>query len=538
MLGYYIEHSILGTWSLVLLALFAQQIHRDKEAQWIIQASQQVNVMAFKKFRAVGRTTQVLHLGGIAGAILLSLRSVDPFPVWGFVPDEVIDFLSHATTAVLFICIYEAIVSMIKKLFRIIGWLNRPCIVSCIRVIHVLTVLVAIGTNLTFILYTDQKLYSDGVYFIYAIIVQWIIFIMYARIVGFIKDQIDAQNALIHSSDYNKAKELIRKLMFIQYAMIILLLPVSAYQGYTTYTSYIDDTRIKPVDKNNYKFGSALFMYIHCICFSLILYISYISKDHVADVTGMSEISTPAQSVAMTEHQITVHTQRQPQFVEPPADLSAANIHIPRTDNIESSLTYTPPSSVAPPPPNSTPPLSPKGITFTNISPSHIRVMNSPNTTNGYVSSPEKTPKSKLSSGSYQSGVSTGSYYSMTPPEMYVFNNPPSPVQSLSPPSEPPTPEPSISPPPPPPSPTLSVTYPEESVSLPSVLSAYEEMPMDPVACDRQLFAQGYYPSRVLPSPPHTLRPPRIERENSNFTITVARSPNGTMKVSVLEKEK
>lgn len=362
---YIIEQLILSSWSIILLTLYLRQLHYNKITRRIVFEKQ-------SQYKTLGKTAIILHYGGTATSILLVIRSVDPIPVFGLYPPELIDAISHTTSAILLITIYETISCLISKLFIYITITTTQSINTTllIRTIHLLTILVSTTTTLVSSLITKRTIYSDGIFIVYVLISQWIMFLLYIlTYTTYLRYYEVVKNSLRYNISVTIHKFL-KKLNQIKYAGLLCLIPLTLYEIYLLFTNI--NTDISEPDKDNYKFGEAIFMYAHCIIASLILYFSYINPSYSTNKPGLSEVSAgviqmdsfskekqiSSKSASTTDEESELTPELQPPANSPVNSItSSPNTNLrslsPSLSSRNLSLSSTPP-----PPPSYPPSLS------------------------------------------------------------------------------------------------------------------------------------------------------------------------------------
>jgi hypothetical protein len=288
-ISYIIEQSILVAWNLSLLAMYSIQLRQDSIIEYLTDGISELNsnsAIIIQRIKRVGRTAIILHIGGFIGCIINAIRCVDPFPVLGIYNYSATDLLSHIGIATLLITLFEAISSMILKMFIQLKYKSTR-FQRIVRCISYLTLVVAVSTWIVENYVSYTLMYSAGVYFVYGTIIQWILFVLYVYTIRSINTYVvcyTGENRYILNS-------MLKKLIFIKYLFFIANTVLTAYQIYTFIYQVKDKLLVTTSDKTKYYFPQVPLLIAQLVGYTFILYFSYIKSSIVGDVNGMSEVT-------------------------------------------------------------------------------------------------------------------------------------------------------------------------------------------------------------------------------------------------------
>ncbi len=293
-IGFIVEHAILGTWSLILFVLYFTQLRQDISIERIVnmQTGESNSSIIFKNTKSLGYTAYVFHLGGTIGCLILIVRSIDPFPVLGVLPFVATDLLSHLGIAVLLNTLFEGMGSMASKMYY---KLNLPVggnfLQWWIRLISYLTVMVAMITWAVENFVSNILMYSAGVYFIYGTCIQWIILLIYNRMIRVFQGQFGSGSQFLNDSSAAKS---MKKLGWIRSMFLGINIFLTIYQIYI----FINQVRSREtreslkMNPNQYHPVSAPLYLIQILGYSLLLWFCYIPSNKIGNkAVGLSETS-------------------------------------------------------------------------------------------------------------------------------------------------------------------------------------------------------------------------------------------------------
>lgn len=298
-IGFIVEQSIYGLWSLLLTVIFIKQIRQDALIEFLVNFSKDSttknpsNTIILNRIRSTGRTAITIHVGGLIGCILCIIQCVDPFPVLGLYNYTITKILSHVGIAVLFTTMLEAISSLVLKLYVSVKYTTRcknsfTIVVRYISYINFITAFIAWVVE-NFI--TDELIYSDGLYYMYITIIQWVIFVMYVVVIKQLEKYIQSNRRKITDGKYYSFKSVLRKLVLVKYMFVLVLSISTGYQVYTFIHQLENNVRVEYIDKNNYSFPQVPLLTTQIISYCILLYFSYYKADTVGSIRSISEAS-------------------------------------------------------------------------------------------------------------------------------------------------------------------------------------------------------------------------------------------------------
>lgn len=295
--GYIIEQVVLGLISLYLFIAYGIQLKRDIYIENVVSLQTGVNTIVFERVKSLGYTAFIFHLGGVAGCFVLILRSIDPFPVLGIYPFVVTDLLSHIGIAFLLSTIFEGLGSMASKLyFKLNLPANENFLQKWIRVITYCTFSIAIITWTVENFISAKLVYSAGVYFIYGTLIQWIILLLYARMIQVFQLQLGDKPLLPQNVTMAKS---IRKFKIVRNLFCLINVLLTVYQVYIFIMQAYNQSELDPINPDEYTPVAAPLYMTQVIGYIVLLGFSYVSKKKAGDAHGLSEVST----INLREHE-------------------------------------------------------------------------------------------------------------------------------------------------------------------------------------------------------------------------------------------
>ncbi len=291
--GYIVEQSVLGAWSLLLFVFYAIQLKQDVYIERIvnIQDGAQTNSIVFRRTKSLGYTAYIFHLGGTLGSLILVIRSIDPFPALGILPFVATDLLSHIGIAVLLNTLFEGIGAIASKVYYKLNLpIDENFLQRWIRRLSYVTMFVAIITWIIENFVSSQLMYSAGAYFLYGTIIQWIILILFSRMIRIFESQLGPNSPLIKD---NSLRESIRKLKWIQFLFLFINTLLTIYQIYV-FAGQIRNRTTRDeldIDSENYKPISAPLYLTQIVGYTILLWFCYVPSKKAGNQVGLSEVS-------------------------------------------------------------------------------------------------------------------------------------------------------------------------------------------------------------------------------------------------------
>lgn len=291
--GFIVEQVILGCWSVVLFVLYGLQLYQDISIEQIVdmQTGATNSTIVFRRTKSIGYTAYIFHLGGVIGCLILVIRSLDPFPVLGIYPFVATDLLSHIGIAVLLNTLFEGIGSIASKLYYKLNLpVNENFLQKWIRIISYTTLLVAFITWIVENFVSNLLMYSAGVYFLYGTIIQWIIFILFSRMLRIFKGQLGPNSPLLKD---RSIRESIKKLQWIQFLFVTINVALTIYQIFVFANQIKNRSTVESLNINHdsYKPISAPLYLTQIAGYSILMWFCYIPADKAGVQAGLSEAS-------------------------------------------------------------------------------------------------------------------------------------------------------------------------------------------------------------------------------------------------------
>lgn len=283
-LGFIIEQCILLLWTISIWGGIMIQIRKAKKHNMYNNLSKNVNIVYSIKYKSEGQSCQILYKGCIITISLMVIQALDPFSLW-FYPIWVVYVLSHLISACLISTLYTYIFNILVDLINVNNWDLNCDFIIYIKYINTSTIILSLCTGSVTVI-NNTLLYSDGINFIYLMLLGWSVLFIFNNLVIKISEQyeIDKLKLYFDQKKYNivkKSKFITRKIKIIRIIMLFTMIIFSVIQIFILYDMIFNHTQIKKVDEGEYSFNYNTIYIIQLTCFSFILYFSRFKKDEI-----------------------------------------------------------------------------------------------------------------------------------------------------------------------------------------------------------------------------------------------------------------
>lgn len=284
MISVIINHGVILTWALLLTMLYLRQLYRDHQVNQIARLTSRPGIIMISKYHKTGNTLLMLHLGGLLISILLTLHAIDPFMQYIYSVQVVITF-SYITTAMIFITLYEGIISLLIKLHIVTNWQSVHSHVKWLHIINIITMIIATACSFVY-QFSRKNIYIRIPFYSYIVCVQWFYVTDFAHVRKAISLSISSNK---QDASYNIIKSILKKIKFLNMGLVCLAIITTLYQGYYAYKIIqADQTLYIPT---GFDLTNSLLVYIQLVTGSTILYFSYVKSNKMGDRSGYSETS-------------------------------------------------------------------------------------------------------------------------------------------------------------------------------------------------------------------------------------------------------